>query len=217
MVTRSRSRTPTAASSPWCSTRRLRLPTRPFRSAPPPFRLRFRRRAGPPSTGRVDPMTWFALKRAGLLLPGLVCFGLSGACSDQGAGGGTGGATGAGAGSEPERAEALAGPAQQPRAVPRRAVLVAAAREAGGASGASGGAGGTAGLGGSLGSEEPYRFRRTCLPRPARISGFGTRRSPIPGRLAEYQGRSLRSSARVAKRAFRPPRRAGHWFERAHR
>jgi alpha-glucuronidase len=132
-------------------------------------------------------MTWFAhLKRGGLLLPGLLCFGLAGACSDQGAGGATGGATGAGAGSG--TGSGASGGVGAGSGGTSASGSGGSSAQSGGASGASGGtSGGSAGTGGTLGSEEPYPVPENLPAETGADLWLRYPLVPIPGRLAEYQ------------------------------
>jgi alpha-glucuronidase len=133
-------------------------------------------------------MTWFAqLKRACLVLPGLVGFALAGACSDQSSGAGTGGATGSGAGTG---AGASGGSGAGAGGSTANA---GGTNPTGGSSGntggtnGGGGSGGSAGLGGSLGSEEPYPIPENLPAETGADLWLRYPKVPIPGRLAEYQ------------------------------
>jgi alpha-glucuronidase len=128
-------------------------------------------------------MTWFThLGRACLLLPGLACIAIAGACSDQAAGGGSGGATGSGAtGAGASGAGASGGGGGT-------TANTGGSTQSGGTGGASGGtSGGTAGLGGSLGSEEPYPIPENLPAETGADLWLRYPKVPIPGRLGEYQ------------------------------
>lgn len=135
---------------------------------------------------------WMQVKRAALLFPGLACFALAGACSDQGTGsnpggsaGPAGGTSGAGAntGNGGGGAQAGAGAGGSSANPGGGAGASAGGSNTGGTSGSAG----SAGTGGNLGADEPYPIPDNLPDETGAELWLRYPKVPIPGRLAEYQ------------------------------